>query len=48
MKKSCNHIKKNLDPTKELKEEIDSIKKTVNFTDEEVKDINSKILEDNK
>tara|TARA_B110000116_G_scaffold266038_1_gene276159 strand:+ start:383 stop:721 length:339 start_codon:yes stop_codon:yes gene_type:complete len=41
-------IKKNLDPTKELKEEIDSIKKTVNFTDEEVKDINSKILEDNK
>ena len=51
IKESINTIadvKKTLDPTKELKEEIASLKETVNFTDKELKDINSKILKDNK
>ena len=37
-------IKNNLDPTKELKDEITAIKETVNFTDKEIQDINSKII----
>ena len=46
--KTISEVKKSLDPTKELKEEINSIKETVTFTDKEIKDINSKILKDNK
>ena len=51
IKESINTIadvKKTLDPTKELKEEISSIKETVNFTDKEIKDINSKVIKNNK
>ena len=51
IKESINTIadvKKTLDPTKELKKEIASLKETVTFTDKELKDINSKILKDNK
>ena len=40
------NLKNNLDPTKELKEEISSIKETVSFTDKEISDINSKIKKD--
>jgi len=53
IKKSLNDInkvKKNLNPAKalrnELKDEIVSIKDTVTFTDEEIKDINSKVTKD--
>lgn len=45
---SISDIKKKLDPTKELKEDINLIKDTVSFTDKEIKDINSKILKDDK
>ena len=42
-----NQIKKNLDPTNEikknLKEEISSLKETVEFTDKEISEINSEI-----
>lgn len=51
IKKSINDIsdlKDAVDPSKQLKEEIKSIKDTVNFTDKELKDINDKILQDNK
>ena len=51
IKKSINSIsdiKKKFDPTKELKNEINSIKETVTFTDKEIKDINSKIIKNNK
>lgn len=45
---SISDVKNNLNPAKDLKKEIDSIKETVSFTDKEIKDINSKILKDNK
>ena len=51
IKKSLNTIsdvKKSLDPAKNLKDIIDPIKETVSFTDKEMKDINSKVLKDNK
>lgn len=41
-------IKKTLDPSNELKEEINTIKETATFTDKEIKNINSKIIKDNK
>ena len=41
-----SNIKETLDPTNELKNEINSIKKVVIFTDKEVSDTNSKILKD--
>lgn len=41
-------VKNTLDPTKELKNEINSIKDTVTFTDNEIKDINTKVLKKNK
>ena len=37
-------IKNSLDPSKILNEEIDSIKKTVKFTDKEITNINNKIM----
>ena len=44
------NLKKNLDPTKELnkefKEEISSIKETIDFTDKEIAEINSKVKKD--
>ena len=49
VKKSLSDIKnlKNtIDPTHELKEEINSIKDTVAFTDKEIADINSEIKKD--
>ena len=51
IKKSINSIsdvKKTLDPTNHLKDEIESIKETVTFSDKEIKDINSKVLNDDK
>ena len=45
---TISDVKKTLDPTKELKKEIASLKETVTFTDKELKDINSKVLKDNK
>lgn len=45
---SLSEVKKKLDPSNELKEEIASIKETVSFTDKEIKDINTKILKDKK
>ena len=39
-------IKKDLDPTKELKDEIKSINDTIEFTDKEMAEINSKIKKD--
>lgn len=45
---TVSDVKKTLDPTKILKEEITSIKETVTFTDKEIKDINSKVLKDKK
>ena len=45
---SIADVKKSLDPTNELKKEISSIKQTVTFTDKEIKDINSKILQEDK
>ena len=45
---AISDIKKNFDPTKELKEELNIIKDTVAFTDKEIKDINSKVLENDK
>tara|TARA_B100001173_G_C15728612_1_gene437569 strand:- start:58 stop:402 length:345 start_codon:yes stop_codon:yes gene_type:complete len=42
-----NNIKKNLDPTNEikknLKDEISSLKETVEFTEKEISEINSKV-----
>ena len=49
VKKSISEInitKKNLDPSKIFKEEIDSIKDTIDFTDKEISEINSKIKKD--
>ena len=47
---NIKNIKDNFDPTKELtkelKEEISSIKETVSFTDKEISEINSKIKKD--
>ena len=45
---TISDVKKTLDPSKKLKEEIASLKETVTFTDKELKDINSKVLKDNK
>ena len=39
-------IKNDLDPTKNIKEEISSIKETVIFTDKEISNINNKIKKD--
>ena len=46
--KNISEIKNSLDPSKQFKEEIKDINETVNFTDKEIKDINSKIIKDNK
>ena len=43
---TISDIKKNFDPTKELKKEINSIKESLNLTDEEIKDIKAKVIKD--
>ena len=43
---NLSNIKKDLDPTNDLKKEIKSIKETIEFTDKEISDINSKIKKD--
>ena len=45
---TISEVKKNMDPTKNLKDEIVSIKNTVTFNDKEIKDINSKVIKDKK
>ena len=39
-------IKNDLDPTKNIKEELSTIKETVIFTDKEISKINNKIKND--
>ena len=45
---TISDLKKTLDPSIRLKEEIDSIKQVTTFTEKEIKDINSKVLKNNK
>ena len=40
------YIKNNLDPTKNIKEELSTIKETAIFTDKEISNINNKIKKD--
>ena len=46
--KTISDVKKSLDPTENLKNAINPLKEMVSFTDKEIKDINLKVLKDNK
>ena len=43
-----HYLKKEIDPSENIKKEIDSIKNTITYTDKEIRDINKKILKDSK
>ena len=48
IKNTISEVKKNLDPTKNLKDEIASIKNTITSDEKDNKDIDSKAIKENK
>ena len=46
--KDINNIKKDLDPTEDIKKELSSVKDTVSVFENEIKDLNSKDKNNNK